>query len=86
MLDWKKFSWYYINKLAAEITTAISQHWKSFDVFDEILITGGGATVLGKTLEKMIPGAIVLENPQTVNAEGFFKYGKFIAGDSEDGE
>lgn len=75
-----------VKEVAAEITTAISQHWKSFDVFDEILITGGGATQLGKTLEKMIPGSVVLTNPQTANAEGFFKYGQYIAGDDGDGE
>jgi hypothetical protein len=41
-----------IKEVATEIVTAISQHWKSYDVFDEILITGGGANVLGKALEK----------------------------------
>jgi plasmid segregation protein ParM len=67
-----------IKEVAAEIVTAISQHWKSYDVFDEILITGGGANVLGKALEKMIPGAVILDNPQTANAEGFFKYGQYL--------
>ena len=67
-----------IEEVAAEITTAIFQRWKNFDSFDEILITGGGASVLGKKIEKMIPGAVIVDNPQTANAEGFFKYGQFL--------
>jgi plasmid segregation protein ParM len=67
-----------IKEVADEITTAISQHWKSFDVFDEILITGGGAVYIGKAIQSMIPGAVIVDNPQTANAEGFFKYGQFL--------
>jgi plasmid segregation protein ParM len=67
-----------IKEVADEITTAISQHWKSFDVFDEILITGGGAVYIGKAIQSIIPGAVIVDNPQTANAEGFFKYGQFL--------
>jgi plasmid segregation protein ParM len=67
-----------LKEVADEIITAISQHWKSFDIFDEVLINGGGANELGKKIQTLVQGSIILKNSQTANAEGFFKYGQFL--------
>lgn len=69
--------------VAAEIRTGIIHRWKTWNHFDRILITGGGASQLGKHLRQLITDAEIVKNPQTANVEGFYRYGKSIVGDDE---
>lgn len=42
---------------------------------DAILITGGGATPFARAIKGAFPQAAEVEDPQTANCEGFYRYG-----------
>lgn len=70
-----------LRETAQDIKSAITQQWKTWDRFDEIVITGGGASTLGKILKELINDARTVNNSQTANAEGFYKYGVYLKGE-----
>ncbi|WP_445506747.1 ParM/StbA family protein [Niallia sp. 03190] len=70
-----------INKLANKIIQHVAQSWKTWDQFDEIIVTGGGATPLKEELSKLISDVKIVENSQEANAKGFFRYGQYIKGE-----
>lgn len=70
-----------IEIVATEIKNDIIQQWKSWDRFDEIIITGGGANSLGKKLKQLIEDASAVKESQTANADGFYRYGEFLKGE-----
>ena len=72
-----------LDEVAAELKTEIIGRWKTWERFDRILLTGGGATQLGKRLQSLIPDAEIVKSPQTANVEGFYRYGKSLVGDDE---
>jgi plasmid segregation protein ParM len=72
-----------LDEVAAELKTEIIGRWKTWERFDRILLTGGGATQLGKRLQSLIPDAEIVKDPQTANVEGFYRYGKSLVGDDE---
>lgn len=70
-----------ITAVAEDIKNEITQEWKNWAQFDEIVITGGGANVLGEKLKELIKDATIVENSQKTNADGFYKYGEFLKGE-----
>lgn len=72
-----------LDEVAAELKTEIIGRWKTWERFDRILLTGGGATQLGQRLLSLIPDAEIVKSPQTANVEGFYRYGKSLVGDDE---
>lgn len=70
-----------VKKLADKIIQHLAQTWKTWDKFDEIIITGGGAAPLKKALSDLLSDVNVIENSQTANAEGFFRYGQYQKGE-----
>lgn len=70
-----------LHETALEIKTAINQQWKTWDRFDEIVITGGGAGSLGAALQELIDDAETVPNSQVANAEGFYRYGVYLKGE-----
>ncbi|MEI5909435.1 plasmid segregation protein ParM [Bacillus spongiae] len=72
-----------LETVAMDIKNSIIQRWRTWDRFDEIIITGGGATPLGQKLKELIGDATPIKEAQIANAEGFYKYGKFIEGASK---
>lgn len=72
-----------LTEVADKIKSEIILRWKTWDHFDKILITGGGASQLGKRLQKLIGDAEIVKNAQTANVQGFYNYGKFLVGGDE---
>ena len=70
-----------LEEIATEIKNAITQQWKTWDRFDSIVITGGGASTLGKKLKELIEDIKPVQNSQTANANGFYNYGEFLKGE-----
>lgn len=46
---------------------------------DEIVIAGGGAEVVAKEIQRKYPRAVIAENPQSSNCEGYLRYGMYRA-------
>ncbi len=61
--------------LAQQIISAATDKWGQGDRFYRILITGGGATLVGKTLKTAFPhNAEIMPRAAKANAEGFAQY------------
>lgn len=69
-----------IQEIGTELKNRISQHWKFWDRFDEIILTGGGAHVFADTIRQLIPDVKVMKEPQFRNADGFYRYAQYIKG------
>jgi plasmid segregation protein ParM len=65
-----------LKPFARKIVDEASQVWGSAARLDVLLIAGGGAEVVGATLEAEYPHARVVGNPQWANAEGYLKFGR----------
>ncbi|HZG70135.1 MAG TPA: hypothetical protein VEY51_01240 [Chondromyces sp.] len=67
-----------IQEVADELITEITRSLKSWDRFDEIVLTGGGAEVFEEYIRKVMPDIEVIEDAQFSNTEGFYRYAKYI--------
>lgn len=65
-----------LKPFARKIVDEASQIWGSAARLDVLLIAGGGAEVVGSTLEAEYPHARVVANPQWANCEGYLKFGR----------
>lgn len=64
-----------LSALADEVTSVASRLWGQADRFHSVLITGGGAALMGKALSRAFPvNAEILPNPGMANAVGFARY------------
>lgn len=70
-----------LEETAMDIKNNITQVWKNWEVFDKIIITGGGASSLGIKLKELIEDADVVKNSQIANVSGFYRYGVFLKGE-----
>lgn len=70
-----------IEEVAMRIKNNITQSWKTWESFDKIIITGGGASTLGNKLKELIGDAAPIKDSQTANADGFYRYGEFLKGE-----
>lgn len=73
-----------IFQVAEKIKQGIKNAWKTFDRFDEIIITGGGAQLFAHAIEDLVGQIKISQHPQQANAEGFFKYGMFKVSEEND--
>jgi plasmid segregation protein ParM len=64
---------------AKQISAEISQRWGSGAQFETILITGGGAKLVGQAIVDILPQAIVVADPVSSNANGFWKFANRIS-------
>ena len=61
---------------AKQIEAEISQRWGSAAQFEKILISGGGANLIGHSLEAIYPQAVTVHDNVFSNANGFWKFAK----------
>jgi len=76
--DISKFSKNRLTELAEAIRAEVATLWGDTREIDRILLTGGSVLILRTFLDKYKQGR-VLENSQTANAAGFFKYAKRVS-------
>lgn len=67
-----------IESMTQDVVSLTTQVWGNGSGLDKILITGGGSLLVGKEIASEFPHAEIMENPVNSNAEGYYKYGKFI--------
>lgn len=70
-----------LEEVAMDVKNNITQLWKNWEAFDKIMITGGGASSLGQKLKQLIDDAESVQDSQTANADGFYRYGEFLKGE-----
>ena len=64
-----------VGQLAQEIIAEAGRRWSQGDRFHSVLVTGGGAYLMGEEIVKAFPrNAEVLDRPALANAIGFAKY------------
>jgi plasmid segregation protein ParM len=70
-----------VKELARQIASIASQLWGEAADIDLIILTGGGALLLGAYLREtwQFARATIPDNPVVANARGFYKYGVFRA-------
>jgi plasmid segregation protein ParM len=64
-----------IHPFADQIIAEVTQVWNRGANIDKILITGGGAMLIGKYLTKEFKHAIIVEDPIFSNVMGYWKFG-----------
>lgn len=64
-----------INTIGDKLKSDIGGVWKTWQQLDRIYITGGGSSVLGSKIKELISDAIIVENAQTANVDGYYNYG-----------
>jgi len=77
-MTYPNFLKYRLTELAEAIRAEVATLWGDTREIDRILLTGGSVLVLRTFLNKYKQGSI-LENSQTANAVGFFKYAKRVS-------
>lgn len=63
-----------IERMATRIISEATKLWNGAASFDAILVTGGGAHLLGTRIEEHFRHAQIVKSPVEANAEGFWKY------------
>ncbi|QYY44717.1 plasmid segregation protein ParM domain-containing protein (plasmid) [Aneurinibacillus thermoaerophilus] len=62
-------------ELAESLINKIKQRWSNRTKFDRLLLTGGGAVLLGDYFKSLAEDIIVVPDAQFANARGFYRYG-----------
>jgi plasmid segregation protein ParM len=65
--------------MAEQVIAQATQLWNGAAVLDVILVTGGGALLLGPAIEAHFPHARVVEDPVFANALGFWRFAQYLA-------
>ncbi len=65
-----------LRPFARRIVDEASQVWGSAAQLDVLLIAGGGAEVVGPTLQAEYPHARIVSDPQWANCNGYIKFGR----------
>ncbi len=63
-----------LEKLANEIRVVSSNIWPDLGKLKEILITGGGALLIGNSVKSELQQAKIVKNPVYANAIGYWKF------------
>ncbi len=63
---------------AKQISAEITQRWGSGAQFEKILVTGGGAELVGEAVVEILPQAEIVADPVLSNAQGFYKFANRI--------
>lgn len=72
----KEFKEEAFEQLANYIHMELRQRWPKMSVFDQLIVTGGGAEVLKQYLEKRLGHGVTFLDNNRANAIGFYRYGK----------
>jgi plasmid segregation protein ParM len=65
--------------MAEQVIAQATQLWNGAAVLDVILVTGGGALLLGPAIEAHFPHARVVKDPVFANALGFWRFAQYLA-------
>ncbi len=68
-----------LEPLAGQLVGAATQLWNRGAALDALLITGGGALLLGPHIQARFPHAQVVETPVFANARGYWRFAQRIA-------
>jgi plasmid segregation protein ParM len=68
-----------LDPMAEAIISQAGNLWNSGALLNSILITGGGALLLGHYIKKNFPHAVVVDDPIYANAKGYYKFGLFVS-------
>jgi len=69
-----------VAQMSAVVIAAATQLWSSGAKLKAILVTGGGAYLLGDHLRRHFPHAHIVEKPQFANVIGYWKFANLLAG------
>lgn len=70
-----------IDALAAQIVAQATQVWGSGAGLDKLLLTGGGAYFMAPYIAASFQNLLVVPDPVSANARGFYKYARFLEED-----
>jgi plasmid segregation protein ParM len=70
----------YADSLAQEIIATATQLWNGGALLDKILVTGGGALLLGEAIRTRWPRAEIVPSPVYANAIGYHRLAKRLYG------
>jgi hypothetical protein len=65
-------------ELAAQIIAQASQLWNGAAILDAILVTGGGALLLGDAIKAHWKHARIVSDPVFANATGYYRLARRI--------
>jgi hypothetical protein len=68
-----------IGLIGQEIVDTAGQHWGDATTFRQVFVIGGGAHIWGEYIKSAFDHAVVLPEPEMVNARGFAKFAAFQA-------
>lgn len=73
-----------VDRFTSRLITNIKSTLKNLDSIDSLIFTGGGANLVNKKLlEKEFKNSLIVENTETANVNGFYKYGLSVEEDDE---
>jgi len=68
-----------LGPMAKEVIAKATQLWNGGDALDAILISGGGAHLIGDAIRKRFPHArVVKEDPVYANALGYWRFAQHL--------
>lgn len=65
--------------MAEDVIGKATSLWGSGATLNRVLVTGGGAEMIGKYILDAFPHAVIVDDPVFANAIGYFRYGKAVA-------
>lgn len=68
-----------LRPMAEAIISEAGNLWNSGALLNCILITGGGALLLGHYIKRQFPHSVIIEDPVYANARGYYNFGLFSA-------
>lgn len=68
-----------LQPMAEAILSEAGNLWNSGALLSSILITGGGALLLGHYIKSQFPHATIIDDPVYANALGYYRFGLFSA-------
>lgn len=68
-----------LQPMAEAIISEAGTLWNSGALLNSILITGGGALLLGHYIKRQFPHSIIIDDPVYANARGYYRFGLFSA-------
>jgi len=71
-----------LEPMAAQIVAQATQLWNAGASLSAILVSGGGALLLGPVIKKRFRHARVVEDPVFANASGYWKFAQRLGGKS----
>lgn len=64
--------------MAEDIIGKASSLWGSGANLRRVLVTGGGAQMLGRYIKEAFPHTVIVDDPIFANAVGYYRYGKAV--------